>query len=87
MKHRDEADSRYLNQTDFQIGGLVKLGVYTFQLLRADEFTAKYMAERPDIFPEASLQKTLEKVRGLSKSYKSYDDFLVWFIKGKSAII
>lgn len=55
MKHRDEENTRYLNQVDFQIGSIVKLGVYSFQLLRADEFTAKYMTERPEVFPEANL--------------------------------
>jgi hypothetical protein len=37
--------------TDFQIGGFVKLGAYTFQLLKADDFTLQYMRERPEKFP------------------------------------
>jgi len=33
--------------TDFQIGGIVKLGAYTFQILKADDFTVQYMKDRP----------------------------------------
>jgi hypothetical protein len=33
--------------TDFQIGGIVRLGSYTFQLLKADDFTIQYMRDRP----------------------------------------
>ena len=32
---------------NFQIGGIVKLGAYTFQLLKADDFTMQYMKDRP----------------------------------------
>jgi hypothetical protein len=31
-------DNRYMVDTDFQIGGILKLGSYTFQLLKADDF-------------------------------------------------
>ena len=44
-------DSRYMVDTDFQIGGIVKLGAYTFQLLKADDFTVQYMKDRPETFP------------------------------------
>jgi hypothetical protein len=41
--------------TDFQIGSLVQLGAYNFQLIKADDFTIQYMKERPDKFPEANV--------------------------------
>jgi hypothetical protein len=44
-------DNRYMVDTDFQIGGIVKLGSYTFQLLKADDFTIQYMKDRPEKFP------------------------------------
>jgi hypothetical protein len=31
------------------------LGGYKFQLVKADEYTEKYMEDNPDTFPEASL--------------------------------
>jgi hypothetical protein len=57
--------------------------MYHFQLLRADEFTAKYMAERPDRFPQANVAEVTEKLKKLAFRYKNYDEFLIWFIKCK----
>ena len=50
-RQRNDNENRYLDQKDFQIGANVRLGAYSFQLLKADEFTVKYMQERPSIFP------------------------------------
>lgn len=46
-KHEKSGEQRYVCDTDFQIGGMIKLGAYTFQLLKADDFTIQYMKERP----------------------------------------
>lgn len=55
-KRQEKAgDSRYIIDTDFQIGGLIKIGAFTFQLLKADDFTLNYMKERPQKFPETNL--------------------------------
>lgn len=73
--------------TDFQIGGIVQLSVYSFQLLKADDFTINYMRERPDKFPDANLEATVAKVKALSKNFKTYDEFLIWFVKSTFKII
>jgi hypothetical protein len=85
-KHRNDKSGRYLTETDFQIGGIVELDVYHFQLLRADEFTAKYMAERPEKFPDANLQEIAEKIKKLAFRHKNYDEFLIWLIKSTSLL-
>lgn len=54
-KHEHKTEGRYLVDTDFQIGGIVQLSVYNFQLLKADDFTINYMKERPDKFPEVNV--------------------------------
>lgn len=69
--------------TDFQIGGIVKLGSYTFQILKADDFTIQYMKDRPEKFPETNLSVTVNKIKALSTSHSSYDTFLVWILKSK----
>lgn len=69
--------------TDFQIGGIVKLGAYTFQLLKADDFTVQYMKDRSDKFPEINLASTVNKIKALSASHNSYDAFLIWILKSK----
>ena len=35
-KHNHKSEGRYLQDTDFQIGSIVQLSVYNFQLLKAD---------------------------------------------------
>lgn len=55
--------------------------MYHFQLLRADEFTAKYMGDRPDKFPQANLTEVVDKLKKLVFRHKNYDEFLVWLIK------
>lgn len=69
--------------TDFQIGGLIKLGAFTFQLLKADDFTLNYMRERPEKFPETNLNGVLNKIKSLSSQHKNYDSFLIWILKSK----
>jgi hypothetical protein len=59
--------------TDFQIGSIVQLSVYSFQLLKADDFTINYMRERPEKFPDVNLESIISKVKGLSKNFKTYE--------------
>jgi len=80
-KHDHASEQRYIRDSDFQIGGLVKINVYTFQLLKADDFTIQYMRERPQKFPEVDLQQTVNKLKELSKSHSSYDEFLISILK------
>lgn len=72
--------------TDFQIGAIVQLGAYYFQLLKADDFTLNYMKERPEKFPEVSIEGALNDLKGLAKNHKSYDDFLIWLIKSNFVV-
>lgn len=80
-KHNHKSEDRYLVDTDFQIGSVVQLSVYNFQLLKADDFTLQYMKERPNKFPEVNVESPLGKIKALASSHASYDDFLIWFIK------
>jgi len=80
-KHDHKTEGRYLLDTDFQIGSIVQLSVYNFQLLKADDFTLQYMRERPEKFPEVNIEATFNKIKALAKNHKNYDDFLIWFIK------
>ena len=75
-KQEKPGESRYLRDTDFQIGGMVKLGAFNFQLLKADDFTLNYMRERPQKFPEANLEASLKKITSTAANHQSYDEFL-----------
>ena len=80
-KHEHKTEGRYLVDTDFQIGSIVNLGAYNFQLLKADDFTLNYMRERPEKFPEVSIDAALNEIKALAKNHKSYNDFLIWLVK------
>jgi hypothetical protein len=41
------------------------------------------MRERPEKFPEVNVESALTEIKALAKNHKSYNDFLVWFIKSK----
>lgn len=85
-KHEHKAEGRYLQDTDFQIGSIVQLGAYHFQLLKADDFTLNYMRERPEKFPEVSIEQALSELKALSRNHPSYNDFLVWLVKSTFAL-
>jgi hypothetical protein len=40
---------------DFFVGGLVSLSAMPFRIVRADEYTLKYMESTPDEFPQSSI--------------------------------
>lgn len=73
--------SKYYTERDFQIGETIQLTVYKFQLLRADEFTHKYMKSKPEIFKEADITHIIERLKKLATKYKSLDEFLVDLIR------
>ncbi len=63
MKHKRPGSEHYLNELDFQIGAVVRLGAYDFQLVRADEFTSNYMSENPAKFPESNLAEIKARIQ------------------------
>ena len=65
-RQEKNGEQRYICDTDFQIGGVIKIAAYNFQILKADDFTLNYMRERPQKFPEANLEATLNKIKALS---------------------
>jgi hypothetical protein len=61
-KHKNPVNADYYVEKDFLYGRTIFLGGYKFQLLKADEYTEKYMEDNPDIFPEAALNTVLRKI-------------------------
>ena len=43
QKHKNPITNQFYNQIDFQIGAIITLALYKFQLIRADEYTINYM--------------------------------------------
>lgn len=80
-KHKHPITNKYYTEKDFQVGETVVLANYRFQLLRVDEFTYKYMKERPNVFPEANIDSVLQKLRTYAKKYNSNEEFAIQLFK------
>ena len=86
-RHEKAGEQRYIQDSDFQVGGIIKLAAFTFQLLKADDFTIGYMKERPNKFPEINLGLTFGKIKSLSSQHENYDKFLIWVLKSTDILI
>ena len=58
-KHHNPVNQSYYVEKDFLLGHTIFLGGFKFQLLKADEYTEKYMEDNPDIFPQAALHQVI----------------------------
>jgi len=76
-KHNNPVHGSYYAEKDFLIGHTIFLGGFKFQLLKADEYTEKYMEENPDLFPQADISSVVAKVRRASVGHKSLQDFAI----------
>eukprot|EP00825_Cyclidium_porcatum_P048735 TRINITY_DN8265_c0_g1_i2.p2 TRINITY_DN8265_c0_g1~~TRINITY_DN8265_c0_g1_i2.p2 ORF type:complete len:177 (+),score=24.98 TRINITY_DN8265_c0_g1_i2:117-647(+) len=81
MSHINPITKKPYTERDFQIGEILQFTVYKFQLLRADEYTHKYMKSKPEVFKEADIEFVLEKLKKKAREYSSIDEFLIYLIK------
>jgi DUF1126 PH-like domain len=79
-KHNNPVNRDYYSERDFLIGRTLFLGGYKFQLLRADEYTEKYMEDNPDLFPEASIENVLRKIKKGQTQYKNLQEYVIALI-------
>lgn len=73
-------EKQYLNERDFQIGNLIILNGFKFMLVKADDYTLKYMEDNPETFPGASVHAIANRIRkGHTKfpSIKEYAEYLM----------
>jgi hypothetical protein len=61
--HKNPVTSTNYTEKDFLIGRTMFLGGFKFQLVSADEYTEKYMEDNPDVFPEASVDAIMAKIK------------------------
>jgi hypothetical protein len=79
-KHNNPTNKEYYIEKNFLIGRTLFLGGYKFQLLKADEYTEKYMEDNPDLFPEASIENVLRKIKKGYTQYKNLQEYVVALI-------
>jgi len=80
-KHKNPITNTYYAEKDFNLGNTIVLNQFRFQLLRCDEFTYKYMKDHPESFKEANIDRVLERLRNLSKKFKSNEEFAINLFK------
>jgi len=49
--------------------------------LKADEYTEKYMEDNPDLFPEASIENVLRKIKKGATKYRNLQEYVIELIK------
>lgn len=76
-KHHNPVNHAYYSERDFLLGQTIFLGGFKFQLLKADEYSEKYMEDNPDNFQQASLTHVITKIKRGANSYKSLQDYAI----------
>ena len=76
-KHHNPVNSQYYQEKDFLLGYTIFLGGFKVQLLRADEYTEKYMEDNPEIFRQANLNHVVAKIKRGAAGYKNLQEYAI----------
>jgi EF-hand domain-containing protein 1 len=77
QKQKNPSNGSYYLESDFLIGRTIFLSGFKFMLVSTDEYTAKYMEDNSEAFPEASLAAIFSKVLAPARNFPSLQDFAV----------
>ena len=72
---------KYYQERDFSIGRTVQLAGFKLMLVSCDQYTEKYMEDNSDVFPEASLQNIIRKIKSGAKSSESLQEYVISLLK------
>lgn len=62
-KQVNPVSGKYYQERDFMIGRTVHLAGFKFMLASCDEYTAKYMEDNGEVFPESSHRSLIAKIK------------------------
>ena len=63
------------------LGATVFLAGFKFMLVKADEYTEKYMEDNEGAFPQASLTAIIEKMKKGSKGFANLQEYAIHMMK------
>jgi hypothetical protein len=66
MPHINPKTGEKYRPGDFYVGAYVVVRSMLMRIVRADEYTLKYMATDPDEYPQSSVARVAQKIAGLS---------------------
>ena len=70
-KQTNHVSGKYYTEKDLMLGATVFLAGFKFILVKADDYTEKYMEDNPDVFPSASVDFLLNKIKLGAKNHGS----------------
>lgn len=79
-KQTNPTNGRYYCEKDFILGATVFLVGFKFMLVKADEYTEKYMEDNGQSFPEASIENIVDKIRKGAKG-QNLQEYAISLIK------
>ena len=80
-KQTNPVTQRYYTEKDFVIGSTVSLVGFKFTLVKADEYTEKYMEDNSQVFPEASSDVILNKIKLGAAGHSDMQSYVVHLMK------
>lgn len=80
-KHTNPVTGNYYVEKEFLIGRTMFLGGFKFQLVSADEYTEKYMEDNPDVFPEASVEAIMAKIKKPAAKHANLQAYAIDLLK------
>lgn len=81
QKQTNPVSGKYYTEKDFLIGQIVFLAGFKFRLCKCDEYTEKYMEDNAAVFPGASIEALVEKVKKGACKYPSLQEYAVHLMK------
>ena len=80
-KQRNPVNQSYYSEKDFMLGRTVFLVGFKFMLMSSDEYTVQYMKDNSTVFPEASLQSIMAKIKAPARNYPSLQAYAIDLLK------
>jgi Ca2+-binding EF-hand superfamily protein len=80
-KQTNPVTGRYYQEKEFLIGAFVFLGGFKFRLVRADEYTEKYMEDNAEVFPAASIESIVDKIKKGASKHPNMQEYAIHLMK------
>ena len=80
-KQTNPVTGKYYTEKNFLIGETMFLAGFKFKLVKADEYTEKYMEDNASVFPAASVESIVEKIKLGSASHANLQEYAIHLMK------
>ena len=80
-KQTNPVTGRYYTEKDFLIGETLFLAGFKFKLVKADEYTEKYMEDNAQTFPAASVDSIVEKIKKGGAKFGNLQEYAIHLMK------